>query len=150
MVSMSSFGRDPPVDVHDVVVLEDPDHLADRVAVADVGQELVAQALALARALDDAGDVDEVDGGRDGLGRPEQLRQLRQPGCPAPHDADVRLDRRERVVGRQHVVLGERVEQRALADVGQADDAEGETHAVRRYRRGVSRRLSEAGATVPA
>jgi hypothetical protein len=84
MVSMSSFGRDPPVDVHDVVVLEDPDHLADRVAVADVGQELVAQALALARALDDAGDVDEVDGGRDGLGRPEQLRQLRQPGVRHP------------------------------------------------------------------
>ena len=44
------LGRHAAVDVDDVGVLEHPDHLADRVAVADVGQELVAQALALAGA----------------------------------------------------------------------------------------------------
>ncbi len=41
-------------DVDHVVVGEGAHHLADRVGLADVGQELVAQALALARALDDA------------------------------------------------------------------------------------------------
>ena len=44
------------------------------------------------------------------------------------HDADVRLDRRERIVRREHVVLGQRVEQGGLADVGQADDADSESH----------------------
>ena len=52
---------DPAVDVGDVGVLEHPDHLADRVGLADVGQELVAQTLPLGGALDDAGDVDEGD-----------------------------------------------------------------------------------------
>ena len=45
-------------------------------------------------------------------------------------DADVRLDRGERVVRGQHVVAGQRVEQRRLADVGQPDDAEGERHEI--------------------
>ena len=36
------------------------------------------------------------------------------------------LDRRERVVRREHVVLGQGVEQGRLADVGQADDSDGE------------------------
>ena len=59
IVSMSSSGDDPALDVHDVVVGEGAQHLADRVGLADVREELVAQAGALARALDDAGDVDE-------------------------------------------------------------------------------------------
>ena len=42
------------VDVHDVGVVEGADHLADRVGLADVGEELVAQPLALAGAADDA------------------------------------------------------------------------------------------------
>ncbi len=42
--------------------------------------------------------------------------------------AHVRLDRRERVVRGEDVVAGERVEQGGLADVGQSDDADGESH----------------------
>ena len=55
------------VDVDDVVVLEGAHDLADRVRLADVGQELVAQAFAFGGALDDAGDVHEGDGGRHDL-----------------------------------------------------------------------------------
>ena len=58
-------GFDLAVDVGDVLVAEDPRHLADRVRLADVGEELVAQALALGGAPDDAGDVDELDGRRE-------------------------------------------------------------------------------------
>ena len=43
-------------------------------------------------------------------------------------DADVGIDRGEGVVGRQHLVVGQRIEERRLADVGQADDADGEAH----------------------
>ena len=60
--------------------------------------------------------------------RAEDLGQLVQPRVGQPDHADVGLDGGERVVRGEHVVLGQRVEQGALADVGQADDADGETH----------------------
>ena len=48
-----------------VVVLERPQHEHDGVDLADVGEELVAEALALARAFDEAADVDDLDRGVD-------------------------------------------------------------------------------------
>ena len=78
--------------------------------------------------LDDAGDVDERHGRRDDLRGVEQLRQDVQARIGHADDADVGIDGRERVVGRQHVVLRQRVEQCGLADVGQPDDPDGETH----------------------
>src|SRR5262249_60258262 len=41
---------------------------------------------------------------------------------------DVGVDRGERVVGGQRAGPGQCVEQRRLADVGQADDADGQAH----------------------
>ena len=130
MTSMSDCGIDLAVDVHHVVVGEHPHHLADRVALADVGQELVAQPGALGGALDDPGDVDERHRRGHDLLRVEQLGQLVQPRIGQRHHALVGLDRRERVVRRQHVVARQRVEQRRLADVGQADDSEVQAHRV--------------------
>ena len=40
-------------------------------------------------------------------------------------DALIWLDGGKRIVGRQDVLLGQRVEQRRLAHIGQADDADG-------------------------
>ena len=48
-------------DVHDVGVLEAAHDMRDRVGLADVREELVAEALALRRARDEARDVDELD-----------------------------------------------------------------------------------------
>ena len=54
------------LDVYKRQVLEVTDHLADGIALADVGQELVAQACALGSgALHQTGDVDELNGGRE-------------------------------------------------------------------------------------
>ena len=119
---------DLAVDVGDVLVAEDARDLADRGRFADVREELVAQALALRRAADDAGDVDELHRGRQQLLRAVDLRELREPVVRYADDADVGLDRRERVVRREHVVLGQRVEERRLACVGETDDADGECH----------------------
>ena len=116
------------VDVGDVVVAEDPGDLADRGRLADVGEELVAQPLPLRGAAHDAGDVHELDRGRHQSARTRTARQARQPRVGYADDADVRLDRRERVVRREHVVLGQRVEERGLAGVGKSDDADGESH----------------------
>ena len=52
------------VDVNNVVVFKAAQHVQNRVALANVAQKLVAEALALARALHQAGDVDDFDRGR--------------------------------------------------------------------------------------
>lgn len=122
------LGRDLAVDVDDVLVLEGADDLADRVGLADVREELVAQALTLRRAPDDAGDVDEVHRGRQELLGVEDLRELVEARVRDADHSDVGLDRGERVVGRQHVVLGQGVEQGRLADIRQTDDSDRERH----------------------
>jgi hypothetical protein len=119
---------DASVHVHDVRVRERARDLADRVRLADVREELIAEALALGGALDDAGDVHERDRGRKDLLRAEDPREHLQPRIGQGHDADVRLDRRERVVRREHARPREGVEQGRLADVGQACDSDGESH----------------------
>ena len=61
---------DPALGVDDVRVVVDADHVDDRVGLADVGQELVAEALAAVRAGDEPGDVVEGDRVRDDASRP--------------------------------------------------------------------------------
>ena len=50
-------------DVHDVVVFEATHHVGDRIGLADVRQELVAETLAFRRARNESCDIDELDGG---------------------------------------------------------------------------------------
>ena len=75
-------------------------------------------------AAHDPRDVDEADRGGHNLRRVEQLGQLVQPRVRQRHDADVRLDRGERVVCSQSRGAGEGVEQGRLADVGQPGDSD--------------------------
>src|SRR5690625_1256655 len=119
-----------------VSIVEHPDDLADRVGLANIGKELVAQTLALGRPLHDAGDVNEVDGCRQFTRRIEELGEGTEPRITDTDDADVGLDRGEWIVRREDVVLGEGVEQRGLADVGQPDDSDGESHEFFLVRRG--------------
>ena len=101
---------DMSVDVHDVVVGEHPHDLADGVALANVGQELVAQPRTLGGALDDSGDVDERHRRRQDALRTEHLGQRGQPGIRQRHDALVGLDGGEGIIRGQHVIAGQRVE----------------------------------------
>ena len=119
---------DPPVHVHDVGVVEGARDHADGVGLADIGQELVAQALALAGPAHDPGDVDEGDGRGHHPGAVEHLGQLLQAGVGQRDDADVRLDRGEGVVRREDGRTGEGVEKGGLADVGQSDDSDRKGH----------------------
>ena len=108
----------------DVVVLERPQHEHDGVDLADVGEELVAEALALRRALDQTADVDDLHRGvHDRL----RLAHRRQPiDALVGHlgDADVRILRGEGVRRGKRAATGEGVVQRALARVGEANQAE--------------------------
>ena len=82
----------------DVVVLEAADDVDDRVHLADVGEELVAEAFALARALDQSRDVEELHGGGDGALRLDDAAQGIEPRIGDLDDAGVRLDGGERIV----------------------------------------------------
>ena len=116
-------------DMCHVAVLEAAQHMGDGVDLADIGQELVAQALALGGALHQAGDVDELELGVDDLGRGRDGRELVEPRIGHGDAADIGLDGAERIVGRlRRLGGGERIEQGRLADIGQADDSTVETH----------------------
>ena len=108
----------------DVRVLKAAHDVHNRLAFANVGEELVAQPLAVARALDQARDVDELDDGGRLLLRAVHRRKLVQPLVRHGDDARVGLNRAERIVGRFRARLGDRVEQGGFAHVGQTDDAE--------------------------
>ena len=116
-------GVDPAVDVNDVFILEAAHHVHDRVHLADMAQELVAQALAAARALDEARDIDELDCGGSGLLGVIHLRQHVQPAVGHGDDAGIRLDRAERIVGGFRAGLRNRIKKRALAHVRETHDA---------------------------
>jgi hypothetical protein len=115
-------GRDPAVRVDDVLVGVAAHDVQQRVRLADVGEELVAEPLALVGALDEAGDVVELDRVRDDVRRPHGARDRVEALVGHRHDRDVGLDRRERVVRGLRAGAAERVEQGGLARVGQPDD----------------------------
>ncbi len=116
---------DTTVHVNDVGIGEVPHDLGDRVALADVGKELVAEALAFVRALHQPCDVHELDGGGNHPFGGDEFGQAIEARVGHGHDADVGLDRGERVVGGVNLPARERGEERGLADVGQTDDADG-------------------------
>ena len=105
--------------VDDVLVVKAAHHMDDGVGHADVGQEFVAQALAPAGALDQTGDVHELNDSRGGLFGVVHLAQLVQTVVGHSHHAHVGVDGAEGVVGALGAGVGDGVEQGALAHVGQ-------------------------------
>ena len=122
---------DAALDMGHVVVLEAAHHMGDGVDLADVGEELVAEALALRGAAHQARDVDERQPRRHDLLGLGELRQRVEPRIGHRHLADVRLDGAERIVRRlRRRRLRQCIEERRLADIGHADDAAFESHDV--------------------
>ena len=111
----------------DVVVLETADHLDDGVNLADVAEELVAEALARTGALDEAGDVDEFDGGRDELFGAGNLGEHFEAGIRDGDHPDIRVDRAKGIVGGLGLACaGDRIEQGGFANIRETDDTCGE------------------------
>ena len=107
----------------DVSILEAADHLHDGIDLADVAQELVAQAFTGAGSLYQSSDVHEFDGRGDhdaGLG---DFLQHPQTFIRHGDDAHVGIDGAERVVRRLRLSgAGDCVEEGGLAHIGQTDD----------------------------
>ena len=109
--------------MNDVVIVEAAHNMDDGVALADVAQKLVAETRALAGTLDQTCNVNKLNDGRRFLVGLPDLGQLVQPRIRHRHDAGVRLNRAEGVVGRLRVLgAGQRIEQGRLAHVGQTHD----------------------------
>lgn len=113
---------------HDVGILKVAHDLADGVGLADVCQELVAQALTLVSALHQTCDVDELDRCRHNATRVNDVGKLLQAAIGYVDDTHVGVDRGKRVVGGKAGLFGKRGEQRRLAHVGQAHDTDGKGH----------------------
>ena len=118
-----AHGVDGAVHVGDVAVVEAAQHVDDGIRVPDVAQELVAQTFALRGTLDQTGDVDDFDGGGDDPFGVVDFGQADEPLVGYGDDAHVGLDGAEGEVGCLSLRVGQAVEKRRFADIGQSDDA---------------------------
>ena len=84
---------------HHVGVVKATDDVDDGVALTDVSEKLVAQTLALGRTLDEACYIDNVAGGGNNASWVHDLGQFVEPLVGHGDDAEVRLNRTERIVG---------------------------------------------------
>ena len=113
---------DGALDVNNVVVFEAAHHMNHRIHLADVGEKLVAEALALRRALHKTRNVHKLDRRRGELFRLVHFCQLIEALVRHGNNAHVRLNGAERVVRRLRPRIRDRIKKCALADVRQTDD----------------------------
>ena len=114
----------------DIVILETAQHMGDGVTFADIGQKLVAKALALAGAFDQPRDIDKGHAGRDDLFGTCNRGQFVQPRIRYGDITDIGFNRAEREIrGLCGGGFRQRVEQRRFADIRQTNNPHLETHA---------------------
>ena len=120
---------DAALHVRNVGILEAAHHMRDGVDLTDIGKKLIAEPLAFRGAAHQPRDIDEGQPRRNDLGRFGKLGERLEPRIGHRDFADIRLDGAERIIGRlRRRRFGQRVEERRLADVRQADDAAFESH----------------------
>ena len=110
-------------DMDDLAVIKAAHHMDDGIHLANMGKELVAQALALGGPLHQPRDIHELDDRGSHLIGGVHLTQLIQPGIRYRHDAHIRFDGAEGIVGSPSAAAGQGVEYGALANIRQADDS---------------------------
>ena len=98
-------------------------HLDDRRHLADVREELIAQALALARPAHQTRDIHKLDGRGHDLLRMRQCAQRLKSRVRHRHDALVRVDGAERIIGRLRLPgPRDRIEQGGFANIRESND----------------------------
>ena len=112
-----------------VIIDKATQHINNRIHLADIGQELVAKPLTLARAFHQAGNVYKAHTCGNDTCRTGNGSKLFKAWLGHSHIAHIRLDRAKRIVSRlRGCRLRQRVEQRRLAHVGQTDNTAFEAH----------------------
>ena len=107
-----------------VVVDEGTQHQHDGVDLANVGEELVAEALAFARSFDESTDVDHLDRRMDDVLALRHLGQSIEAIIGDLGHSDVRILGGEGIGGSEGATTGEGVVKGALPCVGKADQTE--------------------------
>ena len=103
-----------------VATFETAHDLYDGIYFADMTEELIAKTFARTRALHESGNIDELNRSRDDFLRVRYLGESRQPRIGHRHDADVGIDRTERIIFRRCLMRAcQRVKKRGLPDVRQ-------------------------------
>ena len=115
--------------VLDIGVAEETNDLANRIGLANVGQELVAQALALACTGNQASNVNEFDRCRHDFSRMVDFREFIQTIIGNGNHARIGLNGGKRIVRGEPGFLGKGGEKRRLANVGQANNTDRKRHA---------------------
>ena len=108
----------------DVGIVKASYHMDDGIGGTDVAEELVAQALALACALDKTGNIHELDDSRSVLLGLVEISQPVQPLIGYGYHAHVGVNGAECIVVRRYTCVGDCVEQSGLAHIGQSYDTE--------------------------
>ncbi len=96
--------------------------MQNRMALPNVAQEHVAQALALARTLHQTGDVDNFYRGRHDALRIDNGFQRLEAWIWDIHRPNVGLNGAKREIGRLGFRIAQAIEQRGFAHIGKTDD----------------------------
>ncbi len=119
----------------DIVVFKAAQHVYDGIDFANVGEELVAETLALRCAANQTGNIDEGDAGRDDFLRAGDVGKDFHARIGHRHFAGIRFDGAEGIVGG---LCGGRFRQRVkksgLADIRQSNDTAFEAHGLKPVR----------------
>ena len=91
-------GIDRPFIAQDVFVFETPDNMDDGIYFPDIGEELIAEAIAFAGSANQSSYIDDLDLGGYGALRNDQFSQLLQTRIRHIHQSDVWVDGTEPVV----------------------------------------------------
>ena len=85
--------------MHHVVIIKAPEHVQYGIALPDIGKELVAHTLAVARALDETCDIDNLNRRRNGPLWIANLRKHLQPPVRHIRGTEIRLYRTKWEIG---------------------------------------------------
>jgi hypothetical protein len=111
-----------------IFIFKTPNYVDNGVNRPDMSEKLVAKPFASARPLDETGDIEDFDGGRQNPLRPYELGQLMHARVRNLDDAEVRINGTEWIIGRFGPGRCQRIENSRLPHIGKPDDTAVETH----------------------
>ena len=93
--------------MYDIRIFKAAHHMHDCIDFTDISKELVAESLSFGRALDESCNIHKLNRCRNDLLRVVHLAQHIQSFVRHCHDADIRVDRTERIICRFRARLGQ-------------------------------------------
>ena len=119
------------VDMSDIIIIETAEHMDDGIRLADISQELIAEALTLRGPLHEPGDVDDLHRSRDHRPGVAELHEASQTIIGHRDHTHIRFNSTEREISRLCLRIAKTVKESGLADIGQPHDTALQGHNTR-------------------